>query len=115
LKSYLILKTVLVLILIALMLVGCGSEQSDGTFFFRLLSSSAAFQKSAEPEPTSTPIPLPTLQSLVNQFENTEPNGPIYSIAWSPDGTDLALGSGKYDAPHDNGTLIIWNVPIIGN
>ena len=40
---------------------------------------------------------------------------PLWSAAWSPDGTEIAVGSGKYDVPQDNGTLIIWGVPISGN
>jgi len=70
----------LVLTLVAVLQTGCGSE---------------VFQGSVEPEPTLTPIPLATLQPLVNQFENTEPNGPIYSIAWSPDGKKLVSSGYK--------------------
>ncbi len=71
------LRMGLVMILIALLQTGCGSEQS------------AAFQGTVEPDPTSTPIPMPTLQPLINLAERSEPNGPIYSIAWSPDGKML--------------------------
>ncbi len=89
---------------IALLLTGCGSEKSGGSFFARLLTSSDAFQKSAKLDPTSTPIPLPTLHPLVNQFENTESNGPIYSIAWSPDGKMLVSTGYKQ--------LILWDARI---
>jgi hypothetical protein len=61
---------------------------------------------SIPPTPTSLPaLDLPKLAELKSD------QGPAYSLAWSPDGSRLAAGSGVYDKATPPGKVIVWAVP----
>jgi WD40 repeat protein len=44
----------------------------------------------------------------------TQPLGPqpVWSLAWSPDGRSLAMGTGTFDSRTPSGTLALWPTPV---
>ncbi len=83
-----------------IILAGCGGEQAEPsttpTPVPPTFTPTPAPADTPSPMPTSIPTslpthtPLPTLAALVRSAEMEGTVGPIYSLAWSPDGDVLA-------------------------
>ena len=85
---------VILIALILFLLTACGSIQGSESALNTPQPSLAAT--------TPTPIPLPTLEPLLKEAELEVSRGPVYSLAWSPDGTRLASTGYK--------RVILWDV-----
>jgi 3-oxoadipate enol-lactonase len=58
--------------------------------------------RQSKPSDTSTSVQSPTLESVHKLFELDGSPGPVWSLAWSPDGKILAAGQW-------NGVVYLWN------
>jgi hypothetical protein len=101
-------------ILWGLLAAGCGGQPVQPSQAPGLTGTGDSMTIGAEMPPPSVISPLPPVLNLRWTGQEVV-EGPVYSLAWSPAGGQLAAGSGLYNVWRTPGSVVVWDMQAAGD